>query len=227
MGPCASRSPPPPLPPWTRRAPPLRPPLPCLEHSWLSGWPPLLIFEKIVDETNISDRVFGVWHTLNWQFCAQHTLLFDLVWCTQRFDFTVFNTTHRRTSFPLQNRASGSSWPSSTSGSDPSEDLVCGPKDFLEYSSRQPYLIHLGNLACTTRHKMSTAAPDSSEITWLCCNLLEICFPVVTDLDSGPPTLSVSRYKAGNGVLPRTTENSSKAIQSRTECRVLLFRGLN
>jgi hypothetical protein len=40
-------------------------------------------------------------------------------------------------------------------------------------------------------------------------NRLEIGFPVVTDLDSGPPTLSVAQYKAGKGVLPGTTSRPS------------------
>ena len=40
----------------------------------------------------------------------------------------------------------------------------------------------------------------AARISLPCCNLLEIGFPVVTDLDSGPPTLSVSQYKAAKGV---------------------------
>jgi hypothetical protein len=33
------------------------------------------------------------------------------------------------------------------------------------------------------------------------CNQLDLGFPIVTNLDSGPLTLSVAQYKAGKGVL--------------------------
>jgi hypothetical protein len=37
------------------------------------------------------------------------------------------------------------------------------------------------------------------------CNQQDLGFPIVTDLESGPPTLSVAQYKVGKGVLPGTT----------------------
>jgi hypothetical protein len=39
------------------------------------------------------------------------------------------------------------------------------------------------------------------------CNQLDLGFPVVTDLDSGPLTLSIAQYKAGKGVLPGTSQH--------------------
>jgi hypothetical protein len=106
-------------------------------------------------------------------------------------------------------------------------DLICDPEDLLEDSL--DVLIVFFRVTWRVRQdiKMLVVPSDSPKITGLCCNLLEIGFPVVTDLDSGPQTLSVSQYEVGKGVLQRTTDNSSKAIQSRTRRRVLLSGGLN
>jgi hypothetical protein len=79
------------------------------------------------------------------------------------------------------------------------------------------------SLVCKTSQSRQIKA---TQISLLYCNWLEIGFPVVTNLDSDPATLSVTQYKAGKGVLPRTTWDRINTNR-RTGCRVLLSRGPN
>jgi hypothetical protein len=84
-------------------------------------------------------------------------------------------------------------------------NLVGGPHDLLKTSQKIPQTTlsrREDSLACKTRQSRRIKA---ARISLPYCNWLEIGFPVVTDLDSGPPTLSVGQYKAGKGVLPGTT----------------------
>jgi hypothetical protein len=88
-------------------------------------------------------------------------------------------------------------------------DLVGGPYDLLKTFQMIPQMTlsrREDSLACKTRKSRRIKA---TRISFPCCNWLEIGFLVVTDLDSGPPTLSIAQYKAGKGVLPGTTHRPS------------------
>jgi hypothetical protein len=83
-------------------------------------------------------------------------------------------------------------------------DLVGGPHNLLKTFRKIPQPT---SIRTTTRLDVQTSQSTrikAARISLPYCNWLEIGFPVVTDLDSGPPTLSVAQYKAGKGVLPGT-----------------------
>jgi hypothetical protein len=76
----------------------------------------------------------------------------------------------------------------------PPEDLLeDSPDDLIQHDLK-------------TWHRQDAVDFDQSRSTGYgkSCNQLDLGFPVVTDLDSGPPTLSVAQYKAGKGVLTGT-----------------------
>jgi hypothetical protein len=88
------------------------------------------------------------------------------------------------------------------------------------------------SVACKLRKSRQIKA---ARISFPCCKWLEICFPVVIDPDSDPPTLFVIQYKrarASPGISAPVISTSStfatiKSIQLRTGRRVLLYGGPN
>jgi hypothetical protein len=74
------------------------------------------------------------------------------------------------------------------------------PEDFPKDSPDD--LVHHDLKTWRTRQDKTLVDFDQSRSTRYgkSCNQLDLGFRVVTDLDSGPPTLSVAQYKAGKGV---------------------------
>jgi hypothetical protein len=64
--------------------------------------------------------------------------------------------------------------------------LVIVVPDKWVWPTRRPTDLSVGlpNMTCGPEDQTSVVSPDSPKITGLCCNLLEIGFPIVTDLDS-------------------------------------------
>jgi hypothetical protein len=80
-------------------------------------------------------------------------------------------------------------------------NLVGGSHDLLKSFQKIPQTTlsrREDSFACKTRQSRRIKA---TRVSFPCCNWLEIGFPVVTDLDSGPPTLSITQYKASKGAL--------------------------
>jgi hypothetical protein len=91
-------------------------------------------------------------------------------------------------------------------------DLVGGPHDLSKTFQKIPQMrrqLGVQDKASVDFDQIRSTRYDKS------CNQLDLGFPVVTDLDSGPPTLFVAQYKAGKGVLPGTTSRPS------TGCHVI------
>jgi hypothetical protein len=84
----------------------------------------------------------------------------------------------------------------------PPEDLSEDPLDDLVHHDLKTWRTRQDKISVDFAQSRSTGYGKS-------CNQLDLGFAVVTDLNSGPPTLSVSQYKAGKGVLPGTTSRPS------------------
>jgi hypothetical protein len=79
----------------------------------------------------------------------------------------------------------------------------------LQYLAKNQSTQHCQSLITQGSDHPPVLEPHMVLISYPCCNCLEIGFPVVTDVDSRPPTLSIAQYKAGQGVLPGTTSRPS------------------
>jgi hypothetical protein len=90
-------------------------------------------------------------------------------------------------------------------------DLVGDPHDLLKTSQKIPQTTSFRTTSRLGVQDKTLVDFDQSRLTGYgkSCNQLDLGFPVVTDLDSGPRTLSIAQYKAGKGVLPGTTSRPS------------------
>jgi hypothetical protein len=79
-------------------------------------------------------------------------------------------------------------------------DLVGGPNDLLKTFQKTPQTtLSKREDSLAYKSRMSKRI-KVARMSFPCFNWLEIGFPVVTDLDSCPPTLYVAQYKAGRSV---------------------------
>jgi hypothetical protein len=88
-------------------------------------------------------------------------------------------------------------------------DLAGSPRDLLKTFQKIPQTTWSATTSRLGVQDKTSVDFDQSISTEYgkSCNQLDLGFPIVTDLDSSPPTLSVAQYKAGKGVLPGTTNN--------------------
>jgi hypothetical protein len=88
-------------------------------------------------------------------------------------------------------------------------DLVGGPHDLLKTFQKIPRTTlsrREDSLACKTRQSNGLRQVRKA---FHDVNRLELGFPIVTDLDSSPPTLSIAQYKAGKGALLGADQTTS------------------
>jgi hypothetical protein len=122
--------------------------------------------------------------------------------------------------------------PSPTSGSGLLEDLptyqwahpilIGSPHDLLKTFHKIPQTTSFGTTSRLGVQDKTLVDFDQSRSTGYgkSCNQLDLGFPIVTDLDFGPPTLSVAQYKAGKGVLPGTTNIYNQQTIDRSPCNL-------
>jgi hypothetical protein len=102
-------------------------------------------------------------------------------------------------------------------------DLVGGPHDLLKTFRKIPQMTSFRTTSRLGVQDKTSAdfAQRRSTGYGKSCNQLDLGFPVVTDLDSGPLTLSVAQYKPGKGVLPGTTRRPPPPLhQHRSPCNL-------
>jgi hypothetical protein len=101
-------------------------------------------------------------------------------------------------------------------------DLIGSPHDLLKTFQKIPQTTSFGTTSRLGVQDKTLVDFDQSRSTGYgkSCNQLDLGFPVVTDLDSGPPTLSVAQYKAGKGVLPGTTNIYNQQTIDRSPCNL-------
>jgi hypothetical protein len=87
-------------------------------------------------------------------------------------------------------------------------DLAGSPRDLLKTFQKIPQTTRSATTSRLGVQDKTSVDFDQSRSTGYgkSCNQLDLGFPIVTDLDSGPLTLSVAQYKAGKGVLPRDNQ---------------------